>query len=1116
MLENVRSNAAALSNVSIKAESGGDVKIRNELHLHLHLDGRTDAPVEMLVRLARSTASDVGAYAGASGSGASNGEAVAGPVDAARELLRAGFPKRAIAMLEALLDDLPAEVKPLDLFRIRANIGFCYVQLADLRAGLTFIDEAIAAAPGEPKAIAMKVFAAGLRGQNREAVSLARAELVRDPGNVDLAAQLIEVSLPAEGADLDDVLEAVPLALREKERVCVAICHLHRTRDETLWWNKARSAARRFPKNEVLRLFAAEADVDEISRSARRDAHRPLTAVERKTLREAAEHLEAVWRRIRGSEVPQRTDGLSALATAMIARATLEDRDEALALAADLVTNAADQVGTIVNALQVALLFGDETLADAASAKLPDVGPGAFSKGVRTFNAGDWGGAVRLFLAADVPEVERRFVDTVVALAPYAAGAGPADAADVVALGAVREAASGDARSLAIVARVARLRAAPEVERDAFADALAALSEGSTYPDRIMVASFAAMTGAYDKVIKALDGRVDTGAFSPELQWLADAHGSERPPRKRNVRFFEGLAPDVRRRPSIARAHGAALMTARRPKDAVPLLRRAIEAAPDDVYVVLVLTDALRQSDRAAEAVDLVRGVDDAALVGPLELKLQFVRELVGAGERLRARDLVYSLLRAHPHRASAALAYVQLLLGNEDEFGIEAPSVVGDGCWVLITSEDGERDAFMIEEGGSFLGIDVANSDSDRARRARGLRVDDIIEVGVGVFSKLWTVAEVDGRYGHVLRVLLDTFGSRYPSQAHEMRGLRMVEGDVQPVFDLLQEQDRAKREAVFNIYVERRLPLGMAARAVGSDVPSFAVYLRLIGVDVAANAGNPQTRFDGPRTATSRRGAGAVLDTFTAIACAEMDLLPLASSWFGSLVVPRTAIDELDTMAARVEALRGKSSVTIAWIDDKPVSMDHDDDALVESLHRIVRAREAIESHCSVTPVVLTDDVDDDLAKLMREAARDALDAVVLAAQSGRPLLSDDLHLRDLALSLQSVQGVSLSAMVEAALEAGAVAEADAARMLAGLAMRRHGHLWIDLRLLQMFYEHCDEVEFRAVCSFIGGAGIDLTVHWLLVSHFLALLWKQSGRRTEALVEDVHPDLCALARAQ
>lgn len=500
-------------------------------------------------------------------------------IDVYRDRLKVGFPKEASERLQEMLGRLPGEATPYILYRIQANIGHCLLQLSDVPGGLTWLEKAVKSAPREPKAIATKAFAHIIRKEFSEAIEFAQHELAVDSNNEDLAAHLIEACI-----DLDDGTDPepiIPIVLRERERVLVARCLLYRHRGgQPTWWTVAQLGAKRFPKNHLLKLFAAEAEVDQIARATRNDTYRPLTDHERGILRKAAETLDAIWLRIKASEVPCRDDGLAALSTSMVAHRLLEDGPKAKALASELIETT-DYEPTLLIAVQVALAFDDEKIAARGSAKLPSTGDAGFVKGVVELNRANWEDAVAIFAQAEVPEQEKAFVERIVGLAPLNKSNAPSDE---TALERARLDAAGEPRALVVIARLARRRGFVETANRAYNDAVALVGPGMPHPARVMLASYAYDLNDFGIVIRTLDGHVDIGAITPELQWLSDAHASETPTRNRNARFYERLPETVRRHPEIARGHASVLVDVGRYREAEAILRRLVREIPGDSF----------------------------------------------------------------------------------------------------------------------------------------------------------------------------------------------------------------------------------------------------------------------------------------------------------------------------------------------------------------------------------------------------------------------------------------------------------------------------------------------------------------------------------------------------
>lgn len=1011
-------------------------------------------------------------------------------IDVIRDRLREGYPSEAQTAFEGMLKDLPAGSTPYVVFRLKSNIGHCRLQLGDKKAALEWFDMAHAAAPSEPKAMATRAFAMMVREDFSGAVALAKDSLAGNAENEELAATLVEASIHI--AACPDPAPALSPSLRQRERVLVSLCIFHRDRDmRPIWWDEARTGANLFPRNRLLRLFAAEAEIDRIVRLTRNEDYRPLTEDERSSVKAAAETLDGFWRRMKVSEVPSREDGLSALSTLSLAQRLLEDRVGALKSACEL-TERTDQESPLLLAAQVALAFEDFSAAARALAKLPATGLAGFYKGVAAFNRGDWDQAADLFEEAEIPDGERSFVETVFRLRGVKGGSDPGHEA---VLEEAREAAGADARSLVVISRLARVRGFSNLAETAYGDAVALIGPNLPIHDRITVASCARDMDDCDAVIRSLDGGIDPGALTTELHWLSDAHACETPPRFRNVRFFESLPDSTRLAPDIARGHAAALLAAGRPNDAERILRGLLRENETDAYLRLKLIESLRRTDRSSEVASLVIETREKMLQGPPSHRMAWAHELRLAGEGSRAITMGYDLVRDVPSSAEIALGYVGLVLGRPDgDFIPQHDEVVG-GCWALIESERGELDAFTVDEGPSFLGTDVVSERDERARNVVGRRVGDTFVVtGMLGRTTTWTIKEVKSKFLHVLHVVMRTYRQRFPT-AKGLDQITLPENDVEPLLEVVKDDEERRRRLVDEAYVKSHLPLALVAAVSGKDSLSFAAYLRRLNIDVMTSEGTLADRQVGIDNALENRGLGAVLDTYTAVVAAEIGMLPLLKSWFGRLTVARATVDELHEMSARAEGLMGRGTLTVEYVEGNFIRHEVSDDVVADQIELLRAARANIESECEVHAAVYPDDVPAAVAEFARKLGRRTLDPMVLAAHQGDILVTDDLPCRVMAAAVTGVYGTWLQAVLLAARQVDSIAPSELARFYVELAKRRHGNLWLDVPSLTVLFDQCSKDDFETVCSFVGKPGADMWSHTLVTSGFLNALW-QRGR--------------------
>jgi tetratricopeptide (TPR) repeat protein len=645
-------------------------------------------------------------------------------IDAYRALFDEGMPWKAAALFQALLDAPATPLAPVDVLRIKVNLGLCRWLLDDKAEAARLIEEGCDAAPAEPKAIANRDLVLMLRGRADDAFEYAKRELSRSPDSELLASHLYRIAL--ELGDVDEPIGLIPPDLQKTESVVLLRTLFLRNREvRPLWWDVATEASERYPANQAMALFAAEAVVDRNVNANLGRGWLTVSEAERPAIEQALLVLEASWDRIKSSENPDSDEGSAILSTQMMAKRLLGDRDGALAIGRGLIHRPV-QPKLLANASQIALTFEDDELADACLAKLPPGGDFDDFRGMLALGRGLWGKAARHFEVADYPEEDAPVIAAVLRLAPVAESRDPAQADELESLGADD---GGDARVPVLLATVARRRGLDDLARRSFERAVRMLRDDSGMPERIMVAGYAERAGECGTVVDVLSGHVETTVLSAELQQLADGHAGEQPRKKRNRKFFEDLPEEVRQATGVARAYASVLLDASEYRKAEGVFKQVIANRPDDGYSHLRLVETLRRQDDEAGVRAVIRSTDERLFLDQPRHAAQWAMLLRDADEPSRALVLIYELVRRHPDNAKVALGYIGLILGGQNFDSILDTRVCGQDCFVALTSARGERHEFMIDEGGSILGIEAVSTGSERARRVLGLAVDAQLE---------------------------------------------------------------------------------------------------------------------------------------------------------------------------------------------------------------------------------------------------------------------------------------------------------------------------------------------------------------------------------------------------
>ena len=156
------------------------------------------------------------------------------------------MPRKAEALFQVLLDAPATPLSPVDVFRIKVNLGLCRWLLDDKAEAARLIEEGCDAAPAEPKAIANRALVLMLRGTADEAFEYAKRELGRTPDSELLASHLYRIAL--ELGDVDEPIDLIPPDLQKTESVVLLRALFLRNREARPLWGmsprKLRSGSR--------------------------------------------------------------------------------------------------------------------------------------------------------------------------------------------------------------------------------------------------------------------------------------------------------------------------------------------------------------------------------------------------------------------------------------------------------------------------------------------------------------------------------------------------------------------------------------------------------------------------------------------------------------------------------------------------------------------------------------------------------------------------------------------------------------------------------------------------------------------------------------------------------
>lgn len=1006
-----------------------------------------------------------GAAAGDPGHGSSLERHLDLQIDTYRDLIDGGAPQTAFDLLTQLEAEVGEAASAAIRARIKGNLGWASLRLGEpVRAGELLI-AAHTLNPSNRKLIANRVLGLILTGQPEEAARDAKAALAADPTNETVALYIFH--LATLNPTRIDPVAVTPAPLLDDLGVRLHRINYHREHDAPeVWRQLAAETLERFPHDPDAQRMGAEGLLDAaLTELNEAGAMSPAATA---GLRQAAEMLQALWKRVRRYQHLEFSPFLPVGINLVVAYRALQDLDAATRVQTEVLQAAPDDEDVRASALSLAQEMGDLAAMRRHLVEMPE-------------------GRIKTIQRLNLCAQEDAWSELLAEATPARRGAleGPdLEAFDSLvcrarcALGGVEETPSlvSDLLetypdSIGVHAFAADILAEVDAEaaRQTVRRGREQLANDTPHGARHMLARAAYAVGDYDSVIAALDGAVALDRPSRELRVLLAAIASA-PPRPRTREILDAIAPTLLEQPEYARFAGAAELARGELTRAERHFRAAAAGEPRELWSHHRLYEVLWRQNRDQEARAYILAIDEDAVSAEPEELMCLAHRLSDAGAQLRGLALGYRTTRAHRDDVRVVQAYPGLILGVDDLDLKIGPA--GEGVWFRL-ERDGAPDVEGVIETGGVLSRGQYPPDHPLALALAGKRVDDEVVVPRELEDQRYRLAELKPKEVWLLHDIMATFGHQFPA-SQALHSFQLTEADgVASVLAVLRKLDEPERKAI-ELYRTEAIPLAALAAIRRRTAIDVAHAVAVAGVMIRTCSGERAEFVTAVATAEAARGQGAVLDTFTLLTAWRLDLLPALKAYFGRLVVPRLAVDTIIEMRDVRRTNLEREFLTISFIGDEPVREVYtpQDTARAVAAHDALLA--AVEAVCEIRPNEGSDDLRLKVADLDPRLTSELLDPIHLALSLDLFFLSDDLPLREFAFQLGVRRGGWLQATCHAMASANAIDATVLLRTIGRLAAFRHGHLWLDTEILRGLWglEGEDRLRlFRAAAEFVGG---------------------------------------------
>ncbi|MDX0563767.1 hypothetical protein GOD83_06750 [Sinorhizobium medicae] len=1039
--------------------------------------------------LARGTAAFPVSPADDPAGGGDGDKALNREIDGYRSVLQAGKPRTALPLFEKMLKNVEFNASGYIVFRIKANVGACYLALENEEKGCEYLLSAYEHAPEDPKAIANKALALLLQSKFDKVLEIGRAEFELDRADVGLWPHVVQAA--AQSGFRGDPLSLVPERHHGNQGVMVAVVHCHRIAGDRKWREMAAHAYGLFAEDRYAKQFFADSVLEQIGEHEDRLSKNVIPPSLKAPLESAAEIYLSIWQEATSGEQVVGHEEQVVLANAFVALRLLNRHEEAIALIEKERSHIEKDQDVLLRAVIAAFEAGSPLAADILPLLETSADTAMLQFQIALRDA-DWESIAEIGdgLADRVHEAERPACAAAVAMCKTWVNANGAPSAEDVA--PIIQAAAGDPRASILVADMCMTFGLREAADQAWLNGRRSVDARSHWSSKIGVAKHAYRRHRWRDAADLLIDTVDLHEDTEELRQLAVSVSCELPQSARGATFFRTLPKHIRDTVFFRHFEAVMLFNAGDLPRAEKIARSVLAEA-QDLESFKLLTFILKRSGRPEKIKAVINSNDVLSFDGlPADraFAAQTLHEVGRVEQALRTMYALYQMNRGDP---DITMAFFGMVLREKSRKITSSLKTVQLDAWVKMEDDAGHVFSFIVGEDTS-TNDNVLPPTHPFVKHVIGKKIGESFELERNVGDTVtWTVREFCHRYVQAMREIGDTFETRFPD-AKGVYSFTMKDENIQPMLDVVKRQAEAN-EHLAQQYADG-VPISFVTGRIHRDPVSFAQYLRSLDQPIHTCIGNSQERELAFKTIELHRASGAVLDTYTAWTAATLGALPALKELFGSLYIPHSVKDDI-LLFRGFDEFPGRKTLSVSYENGQFVKHEITRDQMAERQKAISAYLQEIETHCHIMPVAappIEGDGAEERTEILDAAITHfgggVLDPAALAA-NGHILLSEDMHYRQWAGAVWPIKGVWLQPALACAVVVGALTFEDYAAKLVELAKLRHDFISVDPVILIETLRGAADAEalenFAAAAEFIGTPSADLMSHVGVTRRFI-----------------------------
>ena len=1015
-----------------------------------------------------------------------------GQITAFQQMIDEGYVLSALEQVLKLKREKWADANPSERYRILVAIASAKLKLGHQDEAADLLLNAYNECPRHKNAMRNQANGYLLKKDHEEAAKVARKMIADDNGDSYAAGILIQALTKDDACE--DPLRFVPENLHGAEEVFIAYVQFQRNRGYIDWRDLAKVAAEKYPENQVLKIFSAEAVLDTFISDSDSVAGGILKEI---TFAELVNATEVLYSKVSDAlEKGYTLDPSTAYNTALALRLCNESQRAKEVLDAFIKLYPEDENLRLQRGLIAHIENDSEKVLELLPAKPSN--PEAISIRSEALAAkGQIEDALELLTELDGKTLPEHVKEAVLAtrIRAYIKRGETKSAVDMINEYVEREPESITLRALQI--RTYCVSIDPQSANEALEKAFEIVSQQTDLMSRLQIAFEARKLDRNELVIELLKGRVATDCESDALFiLLAACINSGYVVTAREM--LDSISDGLRKTDWYRRAKAIIAVNVGDPK-AEEQVAQYLEQYPNDLEMILVQVGIYQRAGKYSNINNLLNSLNLVDLTGRPEQRIQLAAIICKYEEAARGLNYGYSVLMNHWDNPQSHLAYQQLIFLNGERVRTVLPlsDTIGENTVACLETESGKRHYRIESETHAFFEDERVNPESELASLLIGKKQGDRFKLQDYVGSKEVKVCWIKSIYVYAFHRSLEEFNDRFP-RADGLQRFSFNPDATDPLEDI-RAVVKARAEAdqrVLEEYSVKNIPLSFAASLLGKDPIEAWRGLPSVNIEFRVCRGVLPEIGEALSTLRNYDRKGCVLDAITLLIVRRLGVENAVAAVCGPIYTTQSVIELLVSRDMEASQNIGKKQGFLSWCEGRLVFEEYTQEILnsiaIERKEDVLWARHIT----AIVPSMPKIDYSKNVREIVEVIGNIACDPAIAASGNDLLLLSDDMDFRIWASKTFQIPVAWLQPVLMIARDEGHITHDAYSEAINCLALNGHTYTSLNPDCLMHQARKDDFLvtkDLSRLLSRVGGPAANIFKNSGVLSNFIDMLWQE-----------------------